>query len=47
MDSVGINNLFFFYLNYYLFNYMITKINDHKIECQTNIEIFFKTMITL
>jgi hypothetical protein len=41
MDSIGINNLFFF-LNYCLFNYMITKMNDRKIESQTNTEIFFK-----
>jgi hypothetical protein len=25
---------------------MITKINDHKIELQTNTETFFKTIIT-
>jgi hypothetical protein len=41
MDHAGINNFFFFYLNYYLFNYMITKINDRKIERQTNIKTFF------
>jgi hypothetical protein len=40
MDSIGINNLFFS-LNYCLFNYMITKIDNRKIECQTNTDTFF------
>jgi len=40
MDSIGINNLFFF-LNYCLFNYMITKINYCKYKRQTNTEIVF------
>ena len=35
VNPIGINNLFFF-LNYYLFNYIITKIDDCKIEHQTN-----------
>ena len=42
MDSNETNNLFFFFLNYCLFNYMITKIDDHEIERHTNIETFLK-----
>jgi len=41
IDFIRINNLFFF-LNYCLFNYMITKMNDRKIERQTNTEFFLK-----
>ena len=40
MNSIRINNLFF--LNYFSFNYMITKINDRKIEHQTNTKTFLK-----
>jgi hypothetical protein len=43
MDYIGINNLVFF-LNYCLFNYMITKIDDHKIERQTNTKNFLKLL---
>jgi hypothetical protein len=43
MDFIGFNNLlFFFLLNYCLFNYIKTKIDNHKIEHQTNTETFFK-----
>jgi len=45
MNFIRINNLFFF-LKYCLFNYMITKIDDRKLERQTNTGTFFKTMIT-
>jgi hypothetical protein len=30
-----------FYYDYFLFNYMITKINDRKIKYQTNIKTFY------
>jgi len=43
MDYIGINNLVFF-LNYCLFNYMITKIDDHKIERQTNSKNFLRLL---
>ena len=39
MNFIGINNLFFF-LNCFLFNYMITKIDDRKIERQANTDTF-------
>jgi len=44
MDSIGINNFFFIKKNYNLFNYIITKIEDHKIEHQTNTETFLKKL---
>jgi hypothetical protein len=39
MDFIGINN---FFLNYCLFNYLITKIDDCQIERQTNTGIFLR-----
>jgi len=38
MDSIEINNLFFFFKkkDYCLFNYMITKIDDRKTKRQIN-----------
>jgi hypothetical protein len=41
MDSIEFNSLFCF-LHYCLFNYIITKIDDSKIERQINTEIFLK-----
>jgi hypothetical protein len=38
MDCIGINN--FLKKNYFLFNYIITKIDDCKIDRQINIETF-------
>jgi hypothetical protein len=40
MDSTEIMICFFFFQNYLLFNYIITKIVDRKIEYQLNNEIF-------
>jgi hypothetical protein len=39
MNSIKIKN--FFFLIFFLFNYMITKIDDCKIKRQINTEIFF------
>jgi len=41
IDSSGIIICFFFQ-NYFLFNYMITKIDDHKIKHQLNTEMLIK-----
>ena len=32
---------FLFFLNYCLFNYTVTKVDDYKIECQINAKTFF------
>jgi hypothetical protein len=40
MDSTGII-IFFFFKTIFLFNYMITKIDDYEIKHQLNTEICF------
>jgi hypothetical protein len=39
MDSTNI--IIYLFLNYFIFNYVIIKIDDRKVKHQSNTEIFF------